>query len=64
MKQVVMLVAAGLMALVLTGCEDKPKQPEVNTTTVIQPQPKGDDTKAPEVKTDTTTAPAGAQSQE
>lgn len=60
MKQVIMLVAAGLMALVLTGCEDKPKQPEVNTT-VVQPvaPAKADETKAPE--TTSTTTGTGAQ---
>ena len=49
MKQVIMLVAAGVMALALTGCEDKPRQPDVNTTVVQPATPvKADETKAPE----------------
>jgi uncharacterized lipoprotein YbaY len=56
MKQLVMLTAAGLMALVLSACgEDKPKQPEVNqTTTTVQPQ-KADEAKPAEATTTTTT---------
>ncbi len=40
MKQVIMLVAAGLMALVLSACgEDKSKEPAANSeTTVVQPE--------------------------
>lgn len=40
MKQLAMLVAAGMVSLALVGCgEEKPKQPVVTeTTTVVQPQ--------------------------
>ncbi len=57
MKQLVMLTAAGLMALVLSACgEDKPKQPEVNqTTTTVQPQKADDATAKPAESTTTTT---------
>lgn len=54
MKQVI-LVAAAVMALMVAGCgEDKPRQPEVNSTTTTTQ--KADDNKPGDTtKTDTTT---------
>jgi hypothetical protein len=58
MKQLVMLIGAGLVALVLSGCgEDKSKQPEMNTemtTTTTEPQ-KAEESKPMETTTTTTT---------
>jgi uncharacterized lipoprotein YbaY len=56
MKQLVMLVAAGLMALVLTACEEKPKQPEATQTTTTT-QPADEASKPAEATTTTTTQP-------
>ncbi|AHE66526.1 hypothetical protein [Legionella oakridgensis] len=47
MKQLAMLLTAGVMAFVLSGCgEDKPKQPEVRPeNAATQPMNKSDEAK-------------------
>ncbi len=60
MKKLSLLAAAGLMAVLLTGCDNTPKQPEVKTEVTTQHDAAGQPAEA----TTTTTTTDGATSQE